>query len=275
MVYREILQSEVMSNTQELTGGAPLPSINEEDAESEILLHFLLTLKEKKQKDSSKLVEELSCIETDIKEIERRQMKEFVPTSGNELLRRGHTSLDVYPKPLCDEKFIRHIRHLESAYFSMRSNVHLPENDVAIRNDGDLLRTRENRHLRKEKRKCTTDDRLGGFFGDLCKYARYSRFKVQGIVRAGDLTNTANVICSLSFDRDEDYLAAGGISKKIKIYEFHTLFDDSVDIHYPVVEMSNKSKLSCICWNGYIRNYLASTDYDGVVKVCISCTLLN
>jgi protein suppressor of PHYA-105 1 len=74
----------------------------------------------------------------------------------------------------------------------------------------------------------------------------------------------------LSFDRDADYFAAGGVSKKIKIFDFNSIFNDPVDIHYPVIEMSNESKLSCICWNSYIKNYLASTGYDGVVKVCIS-----
>lgn len=55
--------------------------------------------------------------------------------------------------------------------------------------------------------------------------------------------------------------------KKIKIFEFNSLFNDSVDIHYPVIEMSNESKLSCICWNSYIKSYLASTGYDGAVKL--------
>ncbi|CAL5356233.1 unnamed protein product [Camellia sinensis] len=47
----------------------------------------------------------------------------------------------------------------------------------------------------------------------------------------------------------------------------------NVDIHYPAIEMSNKSRLSCICWNSYIRNYLALTDYDGIVKVVPSIAI--
>ncbi|KAI5383123.1 hypothetical protein KIW84_070512 [Lathyrus oleraceus] len=87
------------------------------------------------------------------------------------------------------------------------------------------------------------------------------------ILKNADFNNPANVICSLSFDRDEDYFASAGISKKIKIFDFNTLCNDCVDIHYPTVEMSNRSKLRCVCWNNYIKNYLASTDYDGVVKL--------
>ncbi|KAM0918932.1 hypothetical protein ACQ4PT_008552 [Festuca glaucescens] len=39
------------------------------------------------------------------------------------------------------------------------------------------------------------------------------------------------------------------------------------DIHYPVVEMSNRSKLSCICWNSYMKSHIASSDFDGLVQV--------
>lgn len=287
LVDREILQSEVISNVPELISDASLSQINEEDVESELLSHFLLSLKDQKQKGASKIAEEIRCIETDIKEIEKRQIKilpvlpsfsqESIGAKGNRFFHNGNKGLDVCATvPLvCDEKITRNMRQLESVYFSMRSNIQFPENNTSTRSDQTLLRTLENRLPKKEKGKNKTSDSLGGFFNDLCKYARYSRFKVQGILRNGDLTNSANVICSLSFDRDEDYLAAAGVSKKIKIYEFQSLFDDSVDIHYPAVEMSNKSKLSCVCWNSYIRNYLASTDYDGIVKVCISCTLFN
>ncbi|KAK1381200.1 hypothetical protein POM88_027944 [Heracleum sosnowskyi] len=38
------------------------------------------------------------------------------------------------------------------------------------------------------------------------------------------------------------------------------------DIHYPVVEMSSKSKLSSICWNGYIKSQIASSNFDGIVQ---------
>ncbi|KAL3498962.1 hypothetical protein ACH5RR_041694 [Cinchona calisaya] len=281
---REILQSEVISSIQELAGDELVSSIEELDAEAELLLHFLSTLKDQNQRDSLKLVEEIRFIEADIKEVERRQTKEspvsshlpqeILAAKGNRFLQRGHIDSDFCPRlpPSCDEKLVRNIRQLESAYFSMRSNIQLPEKDMTTRGDKELLGIRENRLLRKDGGMCKTTDRIGGFFTDLCKYARYSKLKVQGVLRSGDLANSANVICSLSFDRDEDYLAAGGVSKKIKIFDFHSLFDDSVDIHYPVVEMPNKSRLSCICWNSYIRNYLASTDYDGAVKLWDAAT---
>lgn len=60
-----------------------------------------------------------------------------------------------------------------------------------------------------------------------------------------------------------------GVSNQIKIYEFESLLHDSIDVKYPAVELLNKSKVSCVCWNKYLKNYLASADYDGAVQVCV------
>jgi len=118
------------------------------------------------------------------------------------------------------------------------------------------------------------EDWLGCFFDSLCKYARYSRFEVKATLRHGDLLNTANMVCSLSFDRDEEYFATAGVCKRIKVFECDTILNEHVDIHYPVVEMPCRSKLSSVCWNGYIKNYLASCDYEGVVQVGFASLML-
>ncbi|XP_059276309.1 protein SPA1-RELATED 2 isoform X3 [Lycium ferocissimum] len=278
---REILQSEVIAGIKELPGDISLSSIHEEESESELLLDFLMSLKDLKQKNVTKLVEELKCIEADVQEVQRRQRsKASFPSSHqeslvsweNRFIQKGASSSDVYPKlpPICENetRLIKNIRQLESAYFSMRSNIQ-PSDDVAmVRRTEEIFNNQENFVLTgNDKEKYRPTDRVGEFFDGLCKYGRYSKFRVRGMLRNADLNNSANVICSLSFDRDEEYLAAGGVSKKIKVFEYQALFNDSVDIHYPIIEMPNKSKLSCICWNNYIRNYLAATDYDGAVKL--------
>lgn len=278
---REILQSRVIAEVKELPGDVSLSSIHEEESESELLLYFLMSLKDQKQKDTAKLVEELKCIEADVQEVQRRQSsKASFPSSHqeslvlreNRFIQKGASSSDVYPKlpPVCENetRLIKNIRQLESAYFSMRSNIQLSDDVAMVRRTEEVLNNQENFvSTGNDKEKYRTTDRLGGFFDGLCKYGRYSKFRARGILRNADLNSFANVICSLSFDRDEEYLAAGGVSKKIKVFEYRAFFNDSVDIHYPIIEMSNKSKLSCICWNSYIRNYLATTDYDGAVKL--------
>ncbi|GAA0150260.1 hypothetical protein LIER_09239 [Lithospermum erythrorhizon] len=282
---RDILRSEVIAPREEVEVIAPReevsgdklwPSISEGDADSELLLHFLTSLKDNKEKDASTLMAEIGCIESDLQEVEKRQLKtlpvlasycpEFVPRSESADAEPASSVLRSKCLPIGDKetRFIGNIKQLESAYFSTRTNAHLANDNLMLRSNIEMLKSRENERM--VEKKFNTMDRLGCFYDGLCKYARYTKFKQCGLVRNADFSNSANVICSLSFDRDEDYLAAGGVSKKIKIFEFQALLDDSVDIHYPVIEIPNRSKLSCLCWNSYIRNYLASTDYDGLVK---------
>lgn len=43
--------------------------------------------------------------------------------------------------------------------------------------------------------------------------------------------------------------------------------NEPTDAHCPVVEMSTRSKLSCLSWNKYAKNQIASSDYEGIVTV--------
>ena len=230
----------------------------------ELLLHFLLTLKDQKQKIASKVEEYIQFLEADIKEIERRHIVKTPSETYSSVISRSSL-------PLSNVAFTQ----LENAYFSVRSQTQTAENAIVERSDKDLLRNRDRPCLaqteNEEKNKGgKATNCIEAFFEGLCKFTRYRKFEVCGTLRNNGLLNSSNVICSLSFDRDEDYIASAGVSKKIKVFEFNALLNDEVDIHYPVVEMSNKSKLSCVCWNNYIKNFLASTDYDGVVQVCTS-----
>ncbi|WOG90404.1 hypothetical protein DCAR_0209648 [Daucus carota subsp. sativus] len=272
---REILKSDVIKEIEDLSNFSS--SFTHEDAESDLLLHFLESLQQQKNKHSSKLVEEISLLEADIEEVEKRRTKmlvlpeESLHARGKLLLDKGKSSLGVnYDKtaPFCnEERLMKNIDQLESVYFSVRSTVDNSSNGPVTCDVKELLEGRETfYHAKKDREPKKSADGLGVFYNGLCKYARYTKFKVRGTLRNGDFSN-ANVICSLSFDPNEEYFAAAGVSKRIKIYDFNAFLNSSVDIHYPVIELSNKSKLSCTSWNNYIRNYLASTDYDGVVKL--------
>uniref|UniRef100_A0A0D3GB18 Uncharacterized protein n=1 Tax=Oryza barthii TaxID=65489 RepID=A0A0D3GB18_9ORYZ len=262
-------------------------AVNEEDTESGLLLGFLSQLKEEKEMHAAKLSADLASLETDIAEVEKRHSMRMgfsledmdVLAGSNDLsgasaCALGGASLSGLPPSLCrssiyEERVMRNLEQLENAYYSMRSTIDTSEANIIKRVDNDALRVRQNFHELHSDANAIDEqaDPLGCFFDGLCKYARYSRFEVRGILKNADILNSPNVICSLSFDRDEEYFAAAGVSKKIKIFEFDALLNDRVDIHYPLIEMPSKSKLSCVCWNSYIKNYLASTDYDGTVQL--------
>ncbi|XP_010544795.1 PREDICTED: protein SUPPRESSOR OF PHYA-105 1-like [Tarenaya hassleriana] len=274
---REILHSELICEDD-----CAIPTAAYDEV-SELLLHFLTSLKEQKQKDESKLLQDIQTLEEDIKEAERRySSKTSLPKFQGSNERRlqscptsssctSQLSTSFVPNENT-ERLMSNIHQLEDAYFFMRSQMNLPGSATSSCSDKSLLKDRdrcsdiqyENQDL---KTKGKTSDQLEVFFEGLCKFARYSKFETCGTIRSGDLLNSANVICSMSFDPDEEHIAAAGISKRIKIFDVGAFMSDPVTVHYPLVEMCNKSKLSCVSWNSYIKNYLASTDYDGVVQI--------
>ncbi|PKA64236.1 Protein suppresor of PHYA-105 1 [Apostasia shenzhenica] len=279
---REILSSDFLRECDNVYSMDKLStSTDEDDAEADLLLHFLSSVMEEKGSKAAKLNADIQCLEADIKVVERRHSSSVRSLSNVRSVLEScsdisdihtHEVEGISARPVSgakEENSLKNIDQLEHAYFSMRYNIELSGHNVVARSDVDVLKFRDNfcQLYNETGSKENSNDRLGAFFEGLCKYARYSKFEVCGSLRNVDILNSANVICSLSFDRDEDYFAAAGVSKKIKIFDFGALLDETVDVHYPLIEMSSKYKLSCVSWNTYIKNYLASTDYDGVVQL--------
>lgn len=279
---REILRSEMICGSEEFSSEDNLSpwTDKDDDAESELLLLFLNSLEEQKKKEISSLQENIACVEADIKEFEGRYVSNKPSDwTGNVCAinpRNNTNSCDVSRSFSMSNNpagiLMKNLSQLQNAYFYMRSQIQHTETAAMSRPDKNVLINHDrSSRVKIENEESSMEGKpvncFSAFFEGICKFARYKKFDVCGTLRNGDLLNSANMICSLSFDREEDYIATAGISKKIKVFEFASLIDDSVDIHYPVVEMSNKSKLSCVCWNKYIKNYLVSTDYDGVVQM--------
>ncbi|KAK8973662.1 hypothetical protein V6N11_044634 [Hibiscus sabdariffa] len=108
---------------------------------------------------------------------------------------------------------------------------------------------------------------LNDFQSVLSSFTRYSRLRVIAELRHGDIFHSANIVSSIEFDRDDELFATAGVSRRIKVYEFSSVVNEPADVHCPIVEMSTRSKLSCLSWNKYTRDHIASCDYDGIVTV--------
>ncbi|XP_027877400.1 E3 ubiquitin-protein ligase COP1 [Xiphophorus couchianus] len=109
-------------------------------------------------------------------------------------------------------------------------------------------------------------NQLEDFMECLSKFTRYNTVRpLATLSYASDLYNGSSIVSSIEFDRDCDYFAIAGVTKKIKVFEYGTVIQDAVDIHYPVNEMTCNSKISCISWSSYHKNLLASSDYEGTV----------
>ncbi|KAJ0112815.1 hypothetical protein Patl1_01935 [Pistacia atlantica] len=108
---------------------------------------------------------------------------------------------------------------------------------------------------------------LADFQSVLTTFTRYSRLRVIAELRHADLFHAANIVSSIEFDRDNQLFATAGVSRRIKVFDFASVVNEPTDVHCPVMEMSTRSKLSCLSWNKFSKNRIASSDYEGIVTV--------
>ncbi len=73
-------------------------------------------------------------------------------------------------------------------------------------------------------------------------------------------------MCAAAFDRDDEFFALAGVSKKIKIFELSGVLQGNSGgaslhhhhhgldmLHYPVLEINSQVRLSSVCWNSYLK----------------------
>ncbi|PHT43802.1 hypothetical protein CQW23_17827 [Capsicum baccatum] len=174
-----------------------------------------------------------------------------------------------------NSRLMKNFRKLEAAYFMTRRRVIKPigkplNRHSQVSTDCRIAPERNSLSNLSSKEGCNEDRQSGSissFLEGLCKYLSYSKLEVKADLKQGDLLNSSNLVCALGFDRDGEFFATAGVNKKIKVFEYNSIVNADRDIHYPVVEMSSRSKLSSICWNGYIKSQIASSNFEGVVQV--------
>lgn len=175
---------------------------------------------------------------------------------------------------LKSSRLMKNFKKLEAAYFLTRCRpVRLSAKPLTrhsqLSSDGRGSAVLTERSYANKER--SSESRRTGwinpFLEGLCKYLSFSKLKVKANLNQGDLLSNSNLVCALSFDRDGEFFATAGVNKKIKVFECDAIINEDRDIHYPVVEMASRSKLSSLCWNTYIKSQIASSNFEGVVQV--------
>ncbi|XP_044005303.1 E3 ubiquitin-protein ligase COP1-like [Aphidius gifuensis] len=106
------------------------------------------------------------------------------------------------------------------------------------------------------------------FRENLVKFSRYNSLRPLATLNySSDIFNNSTIVSSIEFDKDNEFFAIAGVTKRIKVFDYGSVIRDSVDIHYPCIEMISSSKISCVSWNSYHKGMLASSDYEGTVTV--------
>lgn len=130
------------------------------------------------------------------------------------------------------------------------------------------------------------------FSSALVKSSQYSQFKTLAtLTYADNLFNySSSIVSSIDFDKDDEFFATAGVTKKIKIYSYESVvstkntrqkLEEGYSIQtqkYPLREMSCQSKVSCLSYNPYIKSYILSSDYEGVIRLwdtTVGSSILN
>ena len=62
------------------------------------------------------------------------------------------------------------------------------------------------------------DESLEQFCDSLQKFTRFNSFRELATLTYGDQTNNCCIVSSIEFDRDGEFFAVAGVTKKIKVY---------------------------------------------------------
>lgn len=232
-------------------------------AQVQLLKEFLEQVRRHKQEQMNQLTLELNFIEDDLRNVqETSKQSEYLwldaeASSKSESLNgTGSSSSQVEQDGFNGSKHGSKQHWLQTTLASRRKRVHVHFDDL------------EQCYLTTRVKSLCSDDGLKEFKDNLSKFTRYSSIRPLATLNyATDLLNGTSIVSSIEFDKDNEYFAIAGVTKKIKVFEYGTVIQDIVDIHYPVNEMMCNSKISCISWSSYHKGMLASSDYEGTVTI--------
>ncbi|XP_024980051.1 protein SPA1-RELATED 4-like [Cynara cardunculus var. scolymus] len=287
----EVLESELLKGPrQNLEEREAVIELEEKIVEQDMLLEFLLVLQKRRQEAADFLKRDVSFLTSDLKEVTKLQtsirknrlhatdLSQNNDSASSGSRKRIRTLAQVHNADESDDqenqenvpvssRLMKNFKKLESAYFLTRhktsKSIGKPlARNRAVNGDGKGSVSLETNS--------PSEGQIGWinpFLEGLSKYMSFSKLKVKADLKQGDLLNSSNLICSLGFDRDGEFFATAGVNKKIKVFEYDSILNENQDFHFPIVEIPTRSKLSSICWNGYIKSQIASSNFEGVVQV--------
>jgi WD40 repeat protein len=111
------------------------------------------------------------------------------------------------------------------------------------------------------------EEHFAGFKDTLNTVVGVSKMRELASIRVAERCPSTNIISSVEFNADATVFAAGGVSKKIRVFNYETILRTPSEHAFPLLSIPTEAKISNICWNPYITGQLGSVDYDGVVNV--------
>lgn len=248
-------------------------------AQNQMLKEFLEEAKKKRQEHLDELNKQMRLLEDDLRRVDSRLNKHRIayssasmssfPVSNNEIfpstsqqgsIISGDNKVDCQQDGFNGSKNGGKQQWLDTTLAARRKRLHVHFDDL----ENCYLNIRQTDLIPGESRSV---EMLDQFTDCLSKFTRYSSLRPLATLSYADVYNGSSIVSSIEFDKDNDYFAIAGVTKKIKVFEYGTVIRDAVDIHYPVHEMVCNSKISSVAWSAYHKGVLASSDYEGTIAL--------
>ncbi|KAL1505750.1 hypothetical protein ABEB36_005240 [Hypothenemus hampei] len=266
-------------------------------SQNRLLLEFLKHLLKQKRDKQGQIAREITIIEKDIEEVTNklREVHNACPTLEDvERTAAGASESDASTVSAIKQEMIEMIDNISSST-GRREDTTSPETpsrpmaSLAIRRKrmhayfDDFVacyfstKSREFLFGKDDRTKSVSDQHkspsLDQFRESLIKFSTYTSLRVlTSLNYSNDLFNNSTIVSSIEFDKDNEFFAIAGVTKRIKVFDYGAVMKDIVSIHYPCLEMTSRSKISCISWHNYHKTILASSDYEGTVTIWDAAT---
>lgn len=170
------------------------------------------------------------------------------------------------------QKMFHHFEDFVKCYFNNRSEDLHFEKEIETEQEHMITDTNETPATQPADANSTlkVSKSLDTFRENLVKFSKYSQLRTLSTLNYSNDNNVmpSTIVSSIEFDKDNEYFAIAGVTKRIKIFDYYACVRDAVvDIKHPINEMVCTSKISCVAWNSYFKELLAASDYEGIVTV--------
>ncbi|EFJ30221.1 hypothetical protein SELMODRAFT_451298 [Selaginella moellendorffii] len=72
---------------------------------------------------------------------------------------------------------------------------------------------------------------------------------------------------SLDFDPGDEFFVTASVSGYLRVFEFPKAVRWSLVVWNPSLEIQTGKKLSCVSWDKFSKSCVATSDYDGIIKI--------
>ena len=269
---------------------------DQEQLKMELFQEFLFRTKAEKWQAIEKLHQELGYIEEDMRIVTKQittlgsdnSVSHRVPDFGFSFgIKQGTKKLQLNNRQALGvqdglesdtqikfDRINKHLPDLQESYFGSKLKKDVP----AV--NGDL----------------TEEDLV--FANSLVQCTKFTGFRTLANLHYADhfFNYSSSIVSSIGFDKDDELFATGGVTKKLKIYDYASViekgnpktssninknwdeflgYQDNDEVprtKYPIREMQCQAKISCLAWNSYIKSLLISSDYEGSVSLWDTAT---